>query len=245
MFNLRNIAIIAASLTAVACVTNAEADGPYDGTITFTNVRAWGGNGEGGPFAVTGNPSSLHAATGQYGAESNGFITFCIERNETIREGWTYDVRLNSMAVNGGVSGGNPDPLDERTAFLYTKFVMGTLESDFNAWAGSDKTFTYMSANSGLALQDAIWTIEGEDPAFKQKALALDLVAWADEAVALGGEWYGMGLGSVRVMNLYRNGEHHQDQLTFVPLPAPLVLAGAGLAGVGFLRRRRNLLDNA
>lgn len=243
MSNHRAIALVAAGLATFAAATSNSANAdPYDGTITFVNVHAWGGNGQGGPFAVSGNPSSLHLATGQHGAEAGQFITFCIERNETIREGWTYDVRLNDKAIQGGAGGGNPDPLDARTAFLYTKFVEGTLADDFNAWHGSTHNFNYLSSSSGIALQDAIWTIEQEDPSYKNKNFALQLVEWADEAVAIGGEWYGKGLGSVRVMNLYRNDEHHQDQLTFVPLPAPLALAAAGLLGIGVLRRRRGLI---
>ncbi|MFW5653119.1 MAG: VPLPA-CTERM sorting domain-containing protein [Planctomycetota bacterium] len=222
---------------------NAQNDG-YDGQITFVSVKAWGGNGRGGPFEVAGNPASLHTATGKWGAESGNFVTFCIERNEHIREGRTYDVNINDRAIMGGEGGGNPDPLDTRTAFLYTQFLEGTLADGFNNWSGSTKTFEYFDHKSGIALQDAIWTIEDEDPDYKQKKFAEELVAYADEAVAEGGIWFGKGIGNVRVLNLYENGEHAQDQLTFVPLPAPVAMAVVGLAGAGFMSRRRRAAEN-
>ena len=38
---------------------------------------------------------------------------------------------ISTEAKNGGVGGGSPDPLDERTAFLYHNFFWGTLK-DYN-----------------------------------------------------------------------------------------------------------------
>ena len=55
------------------------------------------------------------------------------------------------------------------------------------------------------------------------------------------------GIGSVRVMNLSRNGVQAQDQLILVPTPdgmvaGVLVLAGLGLGYVRRSRMRRRLI---
>ena len=83
-------------------------------------------SGTGGEFAVTPN-GELAAAIGS----SNPFPSFCLEKNEYISMGSTYDALLNTGAVKGGVAGQEPanfDPLDPKTAYLYTRFLDGTLQ---------------------------------------------------------------------------------------------------------------------
>ena len=158
-----------------------------------------------------------------FGGYSVGTVlsTFCVEKNENFRPGNEYYAVLNTAAISGGVSGGNPDPLDERSAYLYTKFISG------------DSAF-----QSEWELQKAIWFIEGEI------ATSNSYVALADSAIS-GGDW--SGLGNVRIANLYKyyDGQTYsgyaQDQLIAIhPVPAPgaLVLAGMGTILVGWLRRR-------
>ena len=61
-------------------------------------------------------------------ADGSSFKTFCLERNESIRpKNVTYDVVINTAAVRGGVGGGNPDPLDPMTAYLYSRYANGDL----------------------------------------------------------------------------------------------------------------------
>jgi len=94
-------------------------------------------------------------------------------------------------------------------------------------------------------LQNAIHYIEAES------TTSNSYVALADTAVAEGGEWYGMGLGNVRVMTLWTTlkdpscySGYAQDQLILVnavPEPGTLALAGIGMALAGRLRRRREL----
>ncbi len=61
--------------------------------------------------------------------------------------------RAVSITASPGRRGG--DPLDPRTAYLYTKFVSGTL-------AGYDYTPSTGRIFSAKALQDVIWYIEDE-----------------------------------------------------------------------------------
>ena len=209
--------------------------------LTLVDADAWDGPGLGGPFEVSYDGPGDHPGAGNFGVASDDhFITFCMEYREYIEEGGTYDVQISDRTK--GRYG--EDPLDTRTAFLYTSFVEGTLDDAFADWAGdSDFTFDYLDPTSGEAMQEAIWTIEGDSGfAAMTPEFSADLIAFADDAVAEGGAWYGMGIGRVRVLNLTENGESRQDMLTFVPLPAPVLLGVIGL-GFGTLagRRRRGV----
>ncbi len=173
------------------------------------------------------------------------FETFCLELNEeiipTVNMNFkhVYDVTIDTVAIKGGVGGGNPDPLDARTAFLYYKFRTNSLLG----FTGSEA-----DVNS---LQLAMWFIEQElpsnvkSPYYKYTLLymndlkAATYVALAEAAIA-NGEW--SGLGHVRVMNLnsYKDDKlvYNQSLLTLVPEPGILMLIGFGLIGLGAVRRK-------
>ncbi len=177
----------------------------------------------GGEFTVTplaafcglsGLPADLSPVT---------FQTFCVEAGENFAPGGIYECVINTDAVEGGMGVGGSDPLDARSAYLYTYFRMGALFG-YDYGAGRQ-------ASAG-ELQQAFWFIEGEAGGVNNA-----FVAQADAAVAVGGVWEGVGLGNVRVLNLWNDQfPKAQDQLTMIPAPATgLVLA----LGLGAMRRRR------
>jgi hypothetical protein len=182
-----------------------------------------------------------------FGGYSAGTIlpTFCVEVGEYFTPGNSYYAELNTSAISGGqdwaggIYGQTPrhsvssDPIDSRTAYLFTMFIQ-----DDSRFTDQDK------------LQTAIHYIEAED------TTSNSYVTLADQAVAAGGEWYGKGLGNVRVMNLWEqfNGQTFcgtsQDQLIMInpvpvpsPVPAPsaVILSSIGVFFAGYLRRRNSL----
>lgn len=192
--------------------------------------------GNGGEFTVrgpywTGLPADISPSS---------FQTFCIEVNEHVSFGQTYDAALNTEAVdNAGL--GN-DPLDAKTAFLYYNFRMRTLAS-YEYDVAADRR------DSARALQLAMWYIEDEIGSFGEfgDATAItDLAQIFYDAACLAVEgdamhdptWF--GLGNVRVLNLTLNGNNRQDMLVIIPLPQTAGLAGLGL-GLVAVRRRRSL----
>ncbi len=211
--NARTIAIAAAALALSAAVPSMAATIRLD-TTAYSST--------GGEFKVTVMSGYVGEIGGPSAIAANTFETFCLEHGEYFRPGDIYNVTLNTAAV--GASGS--DPLDARTAFLYTRFREGSLAGfDYNAAGRTAST---------LALQQAIWFLEDEAGGSNNA-----FVAQANAAVAIGGEWFGRGIGNVRVMNL-SNGEfpNAQDQLTIIPLPATAGMGAAGLLIVGARRRR-------
>lgn len=177
----------------------------------------------------------LQATNGQQiGAYTSGqsWRTFCIEADETVVWGGTYKASVEPYAWQGGYTGGPNDPVSSQTAWLYSKFLNGTLASYGAGYADNN------AGNS--ALQMAIWYLEGEwvDPSLNPVALsgtAAALVTLANNN-AQNGKFYG-----IQAVNLYtQNSPVHpyQSFLVAVPAPGAALLVALGLSLVGWLKRQ-------
>lgn len=239
---LRSKALAAATFVTACLALAATAAA---GTISIDrDTSSYSGTWGGGEDKVISFSGGGVPSMGSGVAISGGiFQTFCLEAGVGISINTTYNYTVGTGATNGGVSGQtttNFDPLDARTAYLYTQFWNGTL-SNYNYTTGSGRTA------SATSLQLAIWQIEGElvnalQTAYNGDTQAQAWVSQANTAVASGGSWFNQGIGNVRVLNLTdSSGNDIQSLLVLVPLP-PALLSGlgllAGLGGVGVLRRR-------
>jgi hypothetical protein len=225
----------------------------------------WGGANGGGEFKAS-------ALTG----DSPSFNTFCIEYSEH----FYYDKpllvsKVNTGAKNGGAGGsvidplGDPDgggpynnkwdPIDNRTAFLFTKFTQQSLANYEFGSANAAQNLEHKRDSESLQL--AIWYLEEEisstlNTTVYNRYMSADVDGVGQEArdfvtLATAANW--TNNGQVKVLNLLRQSDPSsatnpfntlaQDQLYLQPIPEPetyaMMLAGLGLIGFVANRRRR------
>ncbi len=178
-------------------------------------------SGNGGEFNAS-SPDFVPVTMGYAAATTfnGGFETFCLETNEFFTPGSTYYYGIGQGAINGGISGGNPDLISKGTAWLYMTFAQGTLAGyDYSTGPGGNA--------SAAALQATIWWLEGEaaNPHNAFSTLVMSLPNYLDD----NNGFYGVG-----VLNLWGDINHTQvaqDQLVLIPDGGSTAL----LLGLGFL----------
>lgn len=200
--------------------------------VNVTRYPAYDGGIGGGEFTIYNSPwGAAYDAKAQASylfPNATGFQTFCLEENEM----WSTspDASLSFAAVQGGVSGGNPDYICVGTAYLYSEFAKGTL-------AGYDYTAAGRQS-SAAALQKAIWWLEGEgaNPNNVFSIAASGITGYANNA---------MGQYDVFVVNMTtvdKTGQRVDKQsmlVYFVPDGGmTLALLGGALSLLGIVRRK-------
>ncbi len=222
----KNMKAIVATMILVVLAGTAAAE-PV-GSMSITRLSGYH-SGSGGEFTIYDTALTVHeyaATTSGKATPANSFQSFCLERNEYLMPPFDFEtVDMDTAAVRGGVGGGSPDPLDPKTAYLYTQFAKGVLSN-----------YTYASgpgrAADAAQLQNAIWYVENEIDSLVAGSQA---EAWYNEAVAAG--WN--GIGRVRVLNPYDStGKQYQSQLYLVPVPGAVLLGFLGLGAAGLKLRR-------
>ena len=217
----RQFALVLALLAVLMIPAAARADTVVltDWTTgAFASNAAYGG----GAFRATTTGTLLG---------NSSFVTFCLEVNEYFSYGTQYNFTLSDAAVNGGVSGGSPDPVSDATRWLYYQVVSGgyALISAFGT-----------SPGVGARVQEAIWYLEGERTQGQINADAFSLASYATTNQNWGG-LYAQG-NRVYAMNLTdQYGNRVQDQLAYSSIaePGSLLLLGSGLIVMATLVRRR------
>jgi VPDSG-CTERM motif len=224
-------------LVAIALAAPATA-----GQVTFSGSTYASGVGGEFTFTVGGGLDISHYVTGTTSNISNSpsFQTFCLEENEYIQQGYTYNFgALSDSASLGGVVGPNPDPISIGTAWLYSQFATGALAG--YTWSGSGRN------TSAGELQNAIWWLEGEGGVKNSFVTAAEAALGKDDSTVKDNA--GTNNFGVYVLNLQSvegagcaggyPGPNCQSQLVYVPDGGTTVmLLGGALLGLGFLRRK-------
>jgi len=197
------------------------------------------------------------------------FLTFCLESDELISGSDNYlwavvntsAVRGGNQAGDGSYAGGNPlytgsnptgppnydskgqlnygDPLDPRTAYLFTQFAEGALSNyNFTGTVAQRK-------DSAKKLTVAIGFIENEfSPLGKPEDAQAQ--AWITEAQNAIDNGLWSGIGNVRILNTYSTyncstgkvSGLKQDVLVYVPVPGAVLLGMLGLSVAGIKLRK-------
>lgn len=205
-------------------------------------------SGVGGEFTlndINGTPANSWLDLSGYVADKTSnfggitsFQTFCVEENEYIYpHGAIYDVQVSDSAVNGGLGGGNPDPVSLGTSWLYNQYSRGVLP-------GYTYTGIVARKDSAALLQNAIWWLEQEGTTYTDSNIFM-LAAYekfGGEAGARangGGRAYGVYVLNLTGVDHAPIGVQGQDQLYYAPDGGTtLALLGIALCGMSIVWRR-------
>ncbi len=223
--NIKRIAV-AALLAGSTFVQVAEAAQVVFGNPTWRDQTYGGGEFSADLIGVGGSPD---------------FYTFCLEKNEGLAFGVTYDYTLSTAAMAGGLGGGNPDPISAGTSFLYQRFLNETLPG--YSFANTTPAERAARAASGRDLQNAIWGLEDEqavdlaNPFIAQVVAAFGTVAGAKADATAGG----IGVLNPTDPAVAQSSPMFRRQSVLVNLPdngTAAMMLGGSLMLIGAARRR-------
>jgi len=192
-------------------------------TVAVTrNAGLW--NDSGGEFTITDPPEpsfdQIFNAYAPVATFNGGFQTFCISTAISVLSN-PQDATLDPAGVSLGA------------AYLYRQFATGQLaDYDYSTTDGGRPA-------SALALQNAIWELQGftpHDPEAGADYVALVVGMFGDGAYADSGGQYG-----VERLLLTSNGADSQPMLALEPVPdagGTLMLLGVALSSLGAFSRR-------
>jgi hypothetical protein len=216
-------------------------------SLGLDRLNSWDQSGD-----VDFTPSTIKAGervwTNQYGRE---MITYCIQVFETAPVGETITFSQTTDLTTVPDAPPSPGPMAgfqvNLVQDLYSRFI--DKKTGEIASGTSLDGFDYSVASS--AFQLVLWEIvhENFEASSVEEAsdqLSLEMGAFQansiDEATLAAStiinELGEDGWGSIGEKLVGLSSPTKQDQLTVVPLPAPVLLAGLGLLGVGLVRRR-------
>jgi hypothetical protein len=249
---------VAAALLASSFATADNSMGNGDITMTLdsmpnyelTSLGLDGRNSWDQVGGVNFTSSSIKAGerrwTNQYGRE---MITYCIQVFEGASVGDTVTYSQTTDLTTVPEAPPAPGPMAgfqvNMVQDLYSRFIdakTGNIKS-----GTSLDSFDYSVASA--AFQLVLWELVHENFDATTADEAIDQVSMvtgafqaqndtADATTAIIAELGEDGWGSMGDKLVGLSSVNKQDQLTVVPLPTPILLAGIGLIGAGIVRRR-------
>jgi hypothetical protein len=235
---MKKLLLLALLVAAMAAPASA-------GTVTFHSGLYQSGSGGEFTFETSG-ALDLSAYKPFYTANAKtsypigsvwyqpSFQTFCLEENEYIADGTTYNYTIGDSAVLGG-NGGPADPISNGTAWLYAQFASGTLKN--YAYTGTAAA----RKSSAAELQNAIWFLEGEGGLNNSYVALVTGILGAQVTNDANGAY---GVKALNLTNAIScgggtKGGNCQSQLYYVPDGGvTLMMLGGALVGIGALRRK-------